>query len=122
LDFFLNLTLGILALILTLLWVRKMFAANNRIHFEWATFVLGGFASTGAVYAMEKMGAQDASWHLPTITLGLSLLSTTLAIIVARRQPVTSLIDVESMKLKSFSLSIYGAPCWLVVSRRALDS
>ncbi len=111
--FFLNLPLGILALILTLLWIENV-RSDERHPFDWATFALGGFASTGTVYAMEKLGTQDTSWHLPMTILVLSLLSAVLAIIVARQQPAKSLIDLESMKLKSYSLSVYGASAFRV--------
>jgi EmrB/QacA subfamily drug resistance transporter len=111
--FFLNLPLGVLALVLTLLWVENV-RTEEKHPFDWATFLLGGFASTGAVYAMEKLGGQDAGWQLPVFILALSLLSATLAIIIARRQPATSLIDIESLKLKTYSLSVYGASAFRI--------
>jgi len=111
--FFLNLPLGILALVLTLLWVENV-RSEEKSSFDWSTFLLGGFASTGAVYAMEKLGGQDASWQLPVLILALSLLSATLAIMIARRRPATSLIDIESLKLKTYSLSVYGASAFRI--------
>src|SRR5580692_9315745 len=57
--FFLNLPLGALALVLTLLWVENT-RTDERHPFDWLTFLLGGFASTGAVYAMEKLGGEGA--------------------------------------------------------------
>ncbi|NYF81231.1 MFS transporter [Granulicella arctica] len=106
--FFLNLPLGILALVLTLLWVEN--TRTHEVHpFDWLTFLFAGFASTGAVYAMEKLGGEGAHWQLSAILLGLSAISGVLAILVARRKPATSLIDLESLKLKTYSLSIFGA-------------
>jgi EmrB/QacA subfamily drug resistance transporter len=106
--FFLNLPLGIIALILTLLWVENV-RMGEKHAFDWITFLLAGFASAGAVYAMEKLGGEDTAWQLPTLVLVLSLLSGVAAILVARRNPATSLIDLESIKLKTYSLSVFGA-------------
>src|SRR5271154_201467 len=111
--FFLNLPLGILALTLTLLWVENV-RTEEKNPFDWQTFLLAGFASTGAVYAMEKLGGEGVHWQLPVIILASSLLSGTIAIIVARRRPTTSLIDLESLKLKTYSLSVYGASAFRI--------
>src|SRR6202050_2921505 len=94
--FFLNLPLGIMALILTLLWVENV-RVGEKHGFDWITFVLAGFASAGAVYAMEKLGGEGAAWQLPALVLVLSLLSGLAAILVRRRDPGTSLLHVESM-------------------------
>jgi EmrB/QacA subfamily drug resistance transporter len=111
--FFLNLPLGIIALVLTLLWVENI-RTGEKHAFDWLTFLLAGFASAGAVYAMEKLGSEGVQWQLPGIVLGLSLLSGVSAIVAARRNPATSLIDLESMKLKSYSLSVYGASAFRI--------
>src|ERR1700689_3730293 len=111
--FFLNLPLGIIALILTMLWVENV-RMGEKHAFDWITFLLAGFASAGAVYAMETLGGEDAAWQLPTLVLVLSLLSGVAAILVARRNPATSLIDLESMKLKTYSLSVFGASAFRI--------
>ena len=111
--FFLNLPLGIIALILTLLWVENV-RTGEKHSFDWLTFLLAGFASAGAVYAMEKLGSEGVQWQLPGIVLALSLLSGVSAIVAARRNPATSFIDLESMKLKSYSLSVYGASAFRI--------
>jgi Major Facilitator Superfamily len=111
--FFLNLPLGILALILTLLWVENI-RTEEKHPFDWLTFLLAGFASTGAVYAMEKLGGEGVHWQLPGIIFALSLFSGTIAIVIARRKPTTSLIDLESLKLKTYSLSVYGASAFRI--------
>jgi MFS family permease len=111
--FFLNLPIGIIALILTLLWVENVRSGESH-GFDWLTFLLAGFASAGAVYGMEKLGTEGASWQLPGLVLALSLLSGVAAILAAHRNPETSLIDLESMKLKTYSLSIYGASAFRI--------
>ena len=111
--FFLNLPLGVVALTLTLLWVEN--ARSGETHpFDWLTFFLAGFASAGAVYAMEKLGGEGVAWRLPATVLVLSLLSGAAAIVNARRHPATSLIDLVSMKLKTYSLSVYGASAFRI--------
>lgn len=111
--FFLNLPIGILALVLTLLWIENI--RGDEVHpFDWLTFLLGGFASAGTVYALEELGGEGGHWRFPAAILVLSLLSGTVAILAARRHPARSLIDFESMKLKSYSLSIYGASAFRI--------
>jgi len=106
--FFLNLPIGIIALILTLLWIENTRPEGHH-PFDWTTFILAGLASTGIVVAMEKLGSGAEHWRPPVTILALSLLSGALAIAAARRSPGTSFIDLESLRLRSFSLSVYGA-------------
>jgi len=82
--------------------------------FDWLTFLLGGFASAGAVYAMEELGGEGGRWQLPAAILVLSLLSGTVAILVARRHPAKSLIDFESLRMKTYALSVYGASAFRI--------
>jgi EmrB/QacA subfamily drug resistance transporter len=111
--FFLNLPIGALALVLALLWIENVH--GEEIHpFDWLTFLLGGFASAGAVYAMERLGGETGRWQLPAAILALSLLSGALAVLIARRNRAASLIDFESMRLKSYSLSVYGASAFRI--------
>jgi EmrB/QacA subfamily drug resistance transporter len=111
--FFLNLPLGIAALILTLLWVENV-RGGEKHAFDGLTFLLAGFASAGAVYGMEKLGSEGVPWQVPGLVIALSLLSGFAALIAARRNPATSLIDLESMKLKTYSLSVYGASAFRI--------
>jgi MFS family permease len=53
--FFLNLPLGLLAFTLTLLWVENV-RTGEQHPFDWLTFALAGLASSGTVYALEKLG------------------------------------------------------------------
>src|SRR5271156_6117034 len=111
--FFLNLPIGIAALVLALLWVENVRSGESH-GFDWLTFLLAGFASAGAVYGMEKMGREGVSWQLPGLVLALSVLSGAAAIFAAHRNPATSLIDLESMRLKTYSLSVYGASAFRI--------
>lgn len=111
--FFLNLPLGVVALVLTLLWVEN-FRVDEHHPFDWLTFLLAGCASTGIVYAMEKLGGEGDRWQMPAVILTLSLLSGVLAVVVARRKPATSLIDFDSLRLSSYALSVYGASAFRI--------
>ena len=111
--FFLNLPLGIIALILTMAWVDN-FRADEVHSFDWLTFLYAGIASTSAVYGMEKLGGDGSHWQRSAILFGVSVLSAILAIFFVRRKPKTSLIDLESLKLKTYSLSVYGASAFRI--------
>ena len=105
--FLLNLPIGILALVLTILWIENT-PSSERHPLDWVTFLFAGVASTGVVFALETLGAGDNHWTTPVAVLLLSLFSGYLAVVTARRNP-TSLIDMESMQLKSYRLSVYSA-------------
>src|ERR1700723_2347492 len=111
--FFLNLPLGLVALALALLWVENV-RTGEKHAFDWLTFLLAGFASAGAVYGMEKLGSEGVRWQVPGLGLALSVLSGGAAVAAAHRNPATSLIDLESMKLKTYSLSVYGASAFRI--------
>jgi EmrB/QacA subfamily drug resistance transporter len=111
--FFLNLPIGIIALSLTLSWIENV-RSEERHPFDWPTFFLGGVASAGVVYAMERFGEDVSQWTRPAAIMVLSLLSGIAALLISRRNPASSLIDLESMKLKTYSLSIFGASAFRV--------
>jgi EmrB/QacA subfamily drug resistance transporter len=111
--FFLNLPLGVLALVLALLWIENV-RTGERHSFDWLTFVLAGVASSGTVYATEKLGGGGTHWQLPSIILAVSMTSGILAIYAARLKPTTSFVDLESLRLKTYSLSIFGASAFRV--------
>src|SRR5665213_55153 len=107
--FFLNLPLGLIALILTLCWVKNARPdCVPQASFDWLTFLLAGVASSGVICALEQLGRLGVRWPGPVIVLALCLFSGVLAVFNARRS-THSLIDLESMKIKSYRLSIYGA-------------
>ncbi len=107
--FLLNLPVGLAAFVLALLWIENTRTAREDHHpFDWLTFLPAGIASTTFVIALEKLGADAAHWQLPCSMLLLSAVCGLAAIQAARRSP-HSFIDLESLRLKSFSLSVYGA-------------
>jgi EmrB/QacA subfamily drug resistance transporter len=110
--FLLNLPIGIIALILTTLWIENV-RSEEQHPLDWLTFLLAGLASTGVVFALEKLGAAESHWTGPASMLALSIFSGYLAVVTARRNPA-SLIDIESLHRKSYRLSIYGASLFRV--------
>ena len=111
--FFLNLPIGVVALTLAMLWIENK--RGEELHpFDWRTFLLGGFASAGFVYAMEELGGDGRHWQLPGLILALSLMSGAVAVAAARRRPERSLIDFDSLRRKTYSLSIYGASAFRI--------
>lgn len=105
--FFLNVPLGAIALVLTLMWIENL-RADERHPFDWITFLLAGGASTGIVYALESLGGGAMRTSSAIAILCFSLASGVMAVVTSRRSRY-SFIDLESMKLKSYSLSVYGA-------------
>jgi EmrB/QacA subfamily drug resistance transporter len=111
--FFLNLPVGAVALVLALLWIENV-RSGEQHPFDWLTFLLAGVASSGTVYAMEKLGAGGMHWQFPAVILAASLTSGLLAVAAARMKPKTSFVDLESLKFKSYALSIYGASAFRI--------
>jgi EmrB/QacA subfamily drug resistance transporter len=111
--FFLNLPLGVTALVLALLWVDNLRSGEDH-PFDWLTFLLAGIASAGTVFAMEKLGGEGMHWQFPGLILAISLVSGLLAFLAARRKPATSFVDLESLRIKTYALSIYGATAFRI--------
>jgi len=105
--FFLNLPLGAVALVLTLLWIENL-RSGERHSFDWLTFFFAGVASTGVVYALESLGGASMPTYSALSILFFSLASGVLGVMASRHSSY-SFIDLESMKLRSYALSIYGA-------------
>ncbi len=111
--FFINLPLGAVAFTLALLWIDNVRSGERRA-FDWLTFLLAAFASTGTVYAIEKLGSGGLQWRRPAALLMVSLASSVLAVLAARRRPTLSFIDIESLKIRTYSNSIYGASIYRI--------
>ena len=110
--FFLNIPIGIVATVLALRWVRNE-RSEERHPFDWPTFLLASVASTGLVWALE-MGAGGEFGRRALGVLTLSAISGALAIAAARRRPLTSLIDLASMRKPTYAQAVYGASAFRV--------
>ena len=114
--FFLNLPLGVLAMVLALRWIPEepTHAVTPRYRFDWLTFLLAGTASAGIVTAMEQVGGAGATWQQPAALFTGSIACAVLAVLSARRNPETSLIDLVSLRQRSFAQGIYGATAFRI--------
>jgi EmrB/QacA subfamily drug resistance transporter len=106
--FFINLPLGAFALALAYLWVENVRSAEMS-PFDWTTFVFGGAASAGAVYAMEQLGANASHWQMPLGIFALSLVCGLVATSLALRKPDHSLIAFDSLKHATYALAVGSA-------------
>jgi EmrB/QacA subfamily drug resistance transporter len=104
--FFLNAPLGIAAFILTFILLRDE-RADERPAFDWITFLLCGTACTSFVYGLELLGQANATWKAGVALVGLSAVTGAAAIATTRRAQVP-LIDLESLKLRTFAVTIFG--------------
>jgi EmrB/QacA subfamily drug resistance transporter len=104
--FFLNVPLGIVALILTLLWVSNEFSETKH-RFDWLTFLFAGTASTLFVYALEALAQDHANFKLALTLLAISVVSGVAAVRNSRKAAFP-LIDLISLRLPSYAQSIYG--------------
>ncbi len=111
--FFFNLPLGGIAFILALLWIENI-REEKKQPFDALTFLFASLASTGMVYALERLGGNNLHLKTPVLALVFSLSSGFIAAAVARRNPASSLIDIESLQFKSYALSVYGGSAFRV--------
>nr|WP_320132391.1 MFS transporter [uncultured Holophaga sp.] len=104
--FFINIPLGVAALILTLRWVRNEKAQNPPPLDVW-TFLLSGAACTAFLIALEELRRQVLHWRLVGLLLAITLVGSVLAVLTTRRARAP-LIDLESLRLRTFAFALGG--------------
>ncbi len=104
--FFINVPLGILAFILTFIFLRDE-RQERKAAFDWITFLLCGTACTAFVYGLELLGRTDGSFASGVALLVLSLLAAAAAVRTTRKAEAP-LIDLESLKLRTFAVPVFG--------------
>ena len=104
--FLINLPIGLVGLVLSLLLVPKQ-GGGARRPLDWTGFVLTGTACLGLMSAIELVGQQTVNWVLTGGLAALSLIAGTLAVASARRHP-TPLLDLGVVRIRSFAASILG--------------
>jgi EmrB/QacA subfamily drug resistance transporter len=104
--FYLNLPLGLAALVLT--W---LFIANDRMDkrapFDTIGFVLTGVGLGALMYGFELLGQTDTPWVQATLCLAIGLLSGAAAVWHARRA-AHPLLDLSALKIPTFAIAIWG--------------
>jgi len=104
--FFLNIPLGIVGFILALLWIRNEKVPEAPPLDHW-TFLFSALGCTAFVYALELLRRPTVAWGTAALLLGLTAVMGVLAVRSTRRA-VAPLIDLESLHLRTFSVSILG--------------
>ncbi len=104
--FYLNLPLGIIALLLA-----RLLIDNDKEHetrsFDWKTFLCFGGACTAFLYALEACGVDHPDYARAGLSLALSAVLAWLALRFSRTSS-SPLIDLESFKIKTYASSMSG--------------
>jgi EmrB/QacA subfamily drug resistance transporter len=104
--FFLNVPLGIIGITLALLWITNS-KADQRKPFDWTGFALTSSACTSFMYSLELIGRQTEAWHQISLFLASGVILGLLAVAYLRRASAP-LIDLATMKIKTFAITISG--------------
>jgi EmrB/QacA subfamily drug resistance transporter len=104
--FFLNLPLGIFALVLALYLVPDQ-RANQHRPFDWPGFALGGTALFSLTWGAELLSRPDASWLVAGafLTVGGVLMAFEIQHLRRASHP---LVDLEALRLPTFAVTIFG--------------
>ena len=104
--FFLNIPLGILALVMTYLLIP-----NERVTdappFDRVGFLLSGAACAGLIFGLDLIGKLDSTWVIGSTLLAVSLVLGAAAIRHFRRHPFP-LVDLEALKVPTFAVSFFA--------------
>jgi len=104
--FFLNLPLGVLALVLALRWIPDRYEARRR-PFDWPGFLLGAAALFGLTLGAELLGRADArplhagAW----IAAGALLIALTIRHL---RRAAHPLVELDALALPTFAVTVFG--------------
>ncbi|MFB2564893.1 DHA2 family efflux MFS transporter permease subunit [Rhizobium sp. IMFF44] len=104
--FFLNLPLGILAFIFSLLLIPET-KSTARPPFDWIGFVVSGIGLAGLMYGLELIGRPDPVWleAWTYVIVGFVLLAIAVFHFLRTKHP---LIDLSGLKLPTFAITISG--------------
>ena len=105
-NFFINVPLGVIALIATALVIRGNDPIIRR-RFDLAGFLLTGITLGLLLWGLELLGQQQPNWRLAFVLLVAGLLT---GIIACRhlRRTAEPMIDLSAMAARSFSVSVIG--------------
>jgi EmrB/QacA subfamily drug resistance transporter len=101
--FFLNVPLGIVAIVLALRWVRSDVGHHER-PLDWKGFALAGSACTSLLYGMELIGRQDGGWAAPVLFVAYGFVAGALAVRHMQRveHPI---LDLTPLRIHTYSVS-----------------
>jgi EmrB/QacA subfamily drug resistance transporter len=104
--FFLNVPLGVIAVILAILWVPNSRLAEKK-SFDWIGFLLSGAACATLMYGLDLVGREQIHWIVVGCLFGISLILGVLTVIHSRRVE-HPLIDLTSLNIPTFAVTIWG--------------
>ncbi len=104
--FFLNVPLGIIGLVLTLILVENLKEGEKK-PFDWLGFVLTGTACVTFMYGLEIAGREGASLGSYARYLAIGLIIGVISMVHLRRAPFP-LLDLELLKIKTFAITVLG--------------
>jgi EmrB/QacA subfamily drug resistance transporter len=104
--FFLNVPLGVIALMLALRWIANEREDRAR-PLDWTGFLLAGSACTAFMYGLELFGRQSINWAAASISIGYGVLAGAAAVWHMRRAE-HPLIDFSCLRIKTFAITIWG--------------
>jgi EmrB/QacA subfamily drug resistance transporter len=104
--FFLNVPLGLVALIMALRIIPK--APSDRTKpFDGVGFVLTGAACFALIYGLDLVGGERTSWQAATVSLFAGLAFGAIAALHARRS-THPLVDFSALRIPSYAVTIWG--------------
>jgi EmrB/QacA subfamily drug resistance transporter len=104
--FFLNVPLGVLAMVLAVLWITNP-PGDRAKPFDWIGFALSSTACVSFMYGLELIGRQNTPWLTTGLFLGCGGALGTLAVVHLRRASAP-VIDLSSLKIKTFAVTLGG--------------
>lgn len=104
--FFLNLPLGVLALIFALLLIPSTKPAARR-PFDWMGFIVSGFGLASLMYGLELVGRDDPDWLLTGTYVGAGVVLLAVATLHFLRTE-HPLIELTALKERTFAITITG--------------
>jgi EmrB/QacA subfamily drug resistance transporter len=104
--FFLNLPLGLVALVLALRIIPND-RQDNATRFDWVGFVLIGAACFAVMYGLDLVGQEGASWLAAGLSIAGGVGVGAMAVVYAKNR-THSLIDFRASRIRSYAVTIWG--------------
>jgi EmrB/QacA subfamily drug resistance transporter len=104
--FFLNVPLGLIAVIFAILWVPNSRLAEKK-NFDWIGFLLSGGACATLMYSLDLIGREQIHWVVIGCLFVTSLFLGVLTVLHSRRVE-HPLIDLTALKIPTFAITIWG--------------
>ena len=105
--FFLNVPIGLIALVLTVLWIKNEVGSERR-PFDGPGFALVATASALLMFSMDLLSRPQIPWAQFAALFGTSCVLFT-ALIFHSRRTAHPLFDLELLRIPTFAVTIWGA-------------